>query len=112
MLWTPTGAYHEEPFELEATADGAGKTGATVDTSEIDTIVVPAREEGFQETVLGENRWHAIRMHSSMTSKIKHLAVYRVAPISAVTHLAAGRDIEPWKSTGKYTVTFTEPSSS
>ncbi len=33
---------------------------------ELDTIVVPAREEGFKETFLGENCWYAIRMSSSM----------------------------------------------
>lgn len=37
-----------------------------VDISEFDTIVVPAREDGFNEVFLGENRWHAIRVQASM----------------------------------------------
>ena len=37
-----------------------------VDIAEFDTIVVPAQENGFQETFLGGNRWYAIRIHASM----------------------------------------------
>jgi hypothetical protein len=47
----------------------------TIDPSEIDTIVVPAREEGFPEVFLGENRWYAVRIHPSMIPKIHNLAV-------------------------------------
>jgi hypothetical protein len=107
--------YAFEPFleELDGqTATGAETStasGYTVDPSDMDTIVVPAREEGFQETVLGEDRWYAIRMHSSMIPRMKHLAVYRVAPISAITHVAPVQSIEPWKNTNKYVVNFAEP---
>ena len=55
------------------------------DVSDIDTIVVPAREDGFIETFLGEDRWHQVRIHGTMRPQIKYLAVYRVAPISAFT---------------------------
>ncbi len=109
--------YAFEPFLEDVDApDGAGAANigkgdaTTVDPSDIDTIVVPAREEGFQETVLGEDRWYAIRMHSSMKPKIQHLAVYRVAPISAITHVALVQSIEPWKSTNKYVANFAEKS--
>ncbi len=109
--------YNFEPFleDLDAASGGkdevgsAGTSKETVDKSDIDTIVVPAREDGFQETVLGEDRWYAIRIHSSMIPKIKHLAVYRVAPISAITHVAPVQAIEPWKNTNKYVVVFAEP---
>jgi hypothetical protein len=80
-----------------------------VDIGELDAIVVPAREDGFQETFLGENRWYAIRIHSSMIPQIKHIAAYRVAPISAITHLAPVSNIVPWKDTGKYCLEFSEP---
>ena len=33
--------------------------------------MVPAREDGFNETFLAENRWYAIRIHSSMLPKIR-----------------------------------------
>ncbi|QIF06034.1 hypothetical protein G5S37_10845 [Roseimicrobium sp. ORNL1] len=70
--------------------------------------MVPAREDGFQETFLGENRWYAIRIHSSMLPKIRYIATYRVAPVSAITHVAEVSKIEPWKDTGKYVLDFKE----
>jgi len=75
----------------------------------VDTIVVPAQKDGFQEVFLGENRWYAIRIHASMIPQIKYIAVYRVAPISAVTHWAPVNNIVPWQDTGKFVVNFTEP---
>ena len=86
-----------------------GDSGTTVDTSDIDTIVVPARDDGFKEVFMGEDRWWAIRLHTSMIPKIKHIAAYRVAPTSAITHVAPVGSIEPWQNTGKYVLTFTEP---
>ena len=76
---------------------------------EVDTIVVPALEDGFQEVFIGENRWYAIRMHASMIPRIKYIAAYRVAPISAVTHWAPVNNIVPWQDTGKFVVNFAEP---
>ena len=108
--------YEFEPFLADlgsiaaptADGDGGASGGSTVDPSDIDTIVVPARDEGFQETVLGENRWYAVRIHGSMIPKIKHLAVYRVAPVSAITHIAPVQSIEPWHNSGKYVLNFAE----
>lgn len=81
----------------------------TADIGELDTIVVPAREDGFKETFVGENRWYAIRIHSSMIPQIKHIAAYRVAPVSAITHIAPVNKILPWQDTGKYCLEFAEP---
>ncbi|MCK4828380.1 type I restriction enzyme HsdR N-terminal domain-containing protein, partial [bacterium] len=75
----------------------------------IDTIVVPAREEGFKEVFLGENRWWEIRIHASMIPRIKYIAAYQVAPISAVTHWAPVKNIVPWQDTGAFVVNFTQP---
>jgi hypothetical protein len=84
--------------------------GATeVDPSDLDTVVVPAQEEGFQETFLGENRWYQIRIHSSMVPRIKYIAAYQSAPISAITRVAAVKDIQRWKDGPKYVLNFTEP---
>jgi hypothetical protein len=44
-----------------------------------------------------------------MRDQIKNIAIYRVAPISAITHLAPVRSIEPWKDSGKYVINFAEP---
>jgi hypothetical protein len=79
------------------------------DRSGLDTVVVPAREDGFKEVFLGENRWYAVRIHPSMTSQLKYVAVYRKAPISAITHYAPIRSIEPWQNTGKVVINFAEP---
>jgi hypothetical protein len=107
--------YQFEPFLYDVgepvTADEKKWTGIgyTLDPSEIDTIVVPARDDGFEETFIGEDCWYKIRMHSSMIPKIKWIAAYRVAPISAITHIAPVRDIEPYKDTNKYILYFAEP---
>lgn len=79
-----------------------------LDISEIDTVVVPSWEEGFQQTFIAENRWYAIRIHSTIRPQLKYIAVYRVAPISAITHIAQIKSIEPWRDTGKFVVNFTE----
>jgi len=79
-----------------------------IDPSEIDTIVVPARDEGFNETFLGENRWYQIRISSSMIPKLKYIAVYRVGPTSAITHIPCIKSVEQWRDTNKYVVNFTE----
>src|SRR5690349_12114957 len=66
--------YHFEPFLAELNTDAlvaAGANAATatatpgpiVPAAQIDTVVVPAREEGFREVFLGENRWHAVRIY-------------------------------------------------
>lgn len=71
-----------------------------------DTIVVPAREEGFQDVFLGENQWRAIRIGAAMKDRIKYIAAYRVAPIQAITHIAKVQEIKLYKDTGKYQVIF------
>jgi hypothetical protein len=96
--------YDFQPFLNEVTEDTE-----KVDISEIDTIVVPAREDGFKEVFIDENCWYAIRLNSSMIPKIKYIAAYQVAPISAITHIAEVKSIEQWKDTNKYILNFTEP---
>lgn len=96
--------YDFEPFLNEVSEDTE-----KVSITDIDTIVVPAREDGFKEVFLGENCWYAIRLNSSMIPKIKYIAAYEVAPISAITHIAQVKSIEQFKDTNKYILTFTEP---
>lgn len=101
--------YHFQPFLAEVEADIKAEPGREADLSEVNTIVVPARDDGFQETFLGEHRWYAIRLSATMRPQIRWVAVYRVAPTSAITHIAPVRSIEPWKDTGKYVIEFAEP---
>jgi len=107
--------YRFEPFLADLTEDvgtsveTSKQAVSRADPSDFDTVVVPAREEGFQETFLGENRWYEIRLHGTMRPQIKYIAAYRVAPLSAITHLAPVKSIEPWKDTKKFVVNFSEP---
>ncbi len=96
--------YDFEPFLNEVAEDTE-----QVSITDIDTIVVPAREDGFNEVFIGENAWYSIRLNASMIPKIKYVAAYEVAPISAITHIAEVKSIEQYKDTNKYILKFTEP---
>ena len=77
--------------------------------SELDTIVVPAQEEGFKDVFLGENCWYSIRIGGGKLDQIRYIAAYRTAPVSAVTHYAPVSAIEPYGDSGKYRLIFSEP---
>lgn len=100
---------NEVLFDFEPFLGEISEDTVKVEISGIDTIVVPAREDGFNEVFLGEDRWYQIRLHSSMIEKIKYIAAYQVAPISAITHIAEVKSIEQWKDTNKYVLNFAEP---
>ncbi len=106
-------AYRFEPFlsGIEDTVEGDSTRTrrARNDLSDIDTVVVPARDEGFEQVFLGAQCWHAVRLHGSMRPQIKHIAAYRVAPTSAFTHVAEIRLIEAWQDTSKFVLYFREP---
>jgi len=102
--------YSFEPFLEDVSGPPVTGTGmAPLDPADIDTIVVPALEDGFNEAFLNENRWYQIRIHSSMIPRIKYIAAYRVAPESAITHIAEVKSIEQYMDTSKYIVYFTKP---
>lgn len=76
------------------------------DADELDTIIVPAREDGFNGEFLKNDRWFAIRISSAMIEKIKYIAAYQVSPISGITYVAKVERIEKYKDTNKYIVYF------
>lgn len=73
-----------------------------------DTVIVPAREDGFKKVFLGEGCWYAIRISGGKLDKIKYIAAYQSSPISAITHYAPVKSIEPFGDTGKYKLNFSE----
>lgn len=101
--------YKFDPLLADVDSSDEGSTLPQLDPAELDTVVVPAQEEGFNETFIGENRWHHIRMSAAMIPQIKWIATYRVAPISAITHVAKVAKIQPYKDTGKYELIFEGP---
>jgi hypothetical protein len=104
--------YHFEPFLEEVVGEPMSSETLAVPTlnpDEIDTIIVPAKADGFQETFLGEHRWYAVRIHGSVRSQIKYIAGYQVAPVQAVTYFAQVKSIEPWEDSGKFVLNFVEP---
>lgn len=107
-------AYQFDPFLADVTGDVLSTVPREahqpdVDTSDLDTVVVPAREDGFQETFLDENRWYAVRIHGMMRPQIRYVAAYQVAPVSAITYVAPVKEILPWKDTDKVVLNFVEP---
>jgi len=100
--------YRYAPFLADVTPD-TESSGERLDISELDTVVVPARKEGFESVFLGEDRWYEIRIHGSMRPQIKYIAAYQVAPESAITHIAPVKSVEEWKDSRKFVVNFAEP---
>jgi hypothetical protein len=93
--------------EPQTTPVDAGSSKAA--PGELDTIVVPAQKEGFQQVFLGENAWWAIRISGGMIPKIKYIAAYQTLPTAAITHVAPVARIEPHGDSGKYKLVFSEP---
>ena len=80
-----------------------------VDEDDFDTVVVPAQKEGFDEVFLGQNCWYAIRISGGALPKIRWIAAYQTRPVSAITHYAPVKSIEPYGDGTKYKLNFTEP---
>jgi hypothetical protein len=97
--------YKFTPFQqdIRLTVE-SGKSHLKIE--DLDTIVVPANEDGFNKVFLKENCWYAIRISSSMLDRLKYIAGYQTAPISAITYLAEILKIEKYRNTGKYIVYF------
>lgn len=58
---------------------------------------------------MNEGDWYAIRIAGGMLEKIKFIAAYQTAPVSAITHFAPVERIEPYGEGGKYRLVFSEP---
>jgi hypothetical protein len=103
--------YHFDPFLEEVVGESfSAETTAVpaVSPDEIDTIIVPAKEDGFQDCFLAQNRWYAVRINGSVRPQIRYIASYQVAPVQAITHFARVKSIEPWEDSGKFVLNFEE----
>lgn len=92
------------PPKQDDPSDQVQPVGTENDT--FDTIVVPAREEGFKQRFLNENCWFAVRINAKHISKLKFIAAYQVSPVAAITHIAQIGAIVPYNDTGKYLIKF------
>lgn len=102
--------FEEEVPEREArTQSSEDRKAKRERRARSDTIIVPAQEDGFRQTFLGENQWYKIRIGAAMKDRIKYIAAYQVRPVSAVTHIAEVKEIRPYQDTGKYIVIFARP---
>jgi hypothetical protein len=77
-------------------------------SQEPDTVIVPAKKEGFEKVFLGEDCWYSIRISGGMLDKIKYIAAYQSHPVSAITHYAPVDHIEPYGESGKYKLVFSD----
>lgn len=78
-----------------------------------DTLIVPARREGFDRVFIGESAWYSIRLREQRIPQIKYIAGYQVAPISAVTHIAeVGKIVRSHEDENKFKVIFKSPAKS
>src|SRR5689334_4380331 len=73
-----------------------------------DTIIVPAREDGFQRVFMGRHEWPRLRLSSESRCRLKWIAVYRTAPLSAVTHYAQVVEFVP-EDSEHWTAKITDP---
>ncbi|AUX26136.1 excinuclease ABC subunit C [Sorangium cellulosum] len=99
----------EKPVPIASSSTPRAAAVSVSQIDERDTIIVPAQEDGFRDVFLGENCWYAIRISGGMLTRIKHIAAYQTAPVSAITHYAPVRAIEPYGDEGKYRLIFSEP---
>lgn len=97
----PVATPQAEPAALAAAPSSA--------KAQVDTVVVPAQQDGFEKVFLGQKCWYAIRISGGMLPKIKFIAAYRTHPESKVTHYAPVASIEPYGEEGKYKLVFAEP---
>ena len=76
---------------------------------DFDLATFPAHEEGFNEVFLGENMWRYVRINKNKIDKIKYVASYVGAPVSAITHYSVVKEIRLTNNKdqkGKYEIIF------
>lgn len=105
--------YQYSPFQDDLTIKSVTSKGTFEEKSisadilaKLDTIVIPANEDGFNQVFLNENRWWKVRISSPMLDKIKYIAAYQTSPVSAITYIAEVDKIEKYPDSDKYVLYF------
>ncbi len=98
--------YHFSDFEFAQVKESTSRRVRTL--AEVDTIVCPARPEGFKNVFLGQNRWHAIRMSAAMIPQIKYVAMYETKPYSGIRWVGYVQDIKPFEDSDKFEIILSE----
>lgn len=75
------------------------------DTSK-DTIIVPAKPEGFKDVFLGEERWYHIRISDEKINQIKYIAAYEAHNNKFIQYYAEVDSIENSKIKEGYKVVY------
>lgn len=57
---------------------------STNEQRDYDTIVSPCSRDGFTTAFVAQNAWWAVRIGQSVIPKLKHIALYEAAPVSAI----------------------------
>ncbi|MBD3280490.1 hypothetical protein GF389_03115 [Candidatus Dojkabacteria bacterium] len=86
----------------------ASRSTHVKDIKDLDTIVCPARPDGFKMAFKGQKAWWAVRISSSMLSQLKYIAMYEGSPVSAIRWAGKIQAIKPYEDTGKYKIHLSE----
>ena len=66
-------------------------------SSKFDTVVFSAKGRGFEDTFMGELEgpcWYPCKISDDREENLKYIAIYRGAPVSAITHYAKIKEFE------------------
>lgn len=64
------------------------KDSVSLSDTTYDTAIFPATNENFNRVFIGQKQWYHVRMADHRVGNVQYIALYRGAPISAITHYA------------------------
>lgn len=76
--------------------------------NDVDTVIFAATPESFTSQFIGERCWSPVRLSANALLSTRYIAIYRVAPIAAITHWAPIKAIEVTAIAGKYKIIFSD----
>jgi hypothetical protein len=86
-----------EPLKDESQAESVKIDKPTITLERTyDTIVAPCSEDGFETAFVAKKAWWAVRIGQHAIPKLKYIALYEAAPVSAIRAYAKITKIEPY----------------